>query len=135
MCIKGDDILEASLLKAADNKPRASQTSAEEATFLGEDPASQEAWKTTRHCPDHPEETPRPEGAAGLADRQDAQEQVPPLPPGFGLPTPLSGPPPLEDAGPLVSIPRETQLDVTSLASTEMIMVRNSLMGEFECCY
>ena len=47
----------------------------------------------------------------------------------------MSGPPPLKDAGSLVRIPREAWQDVTSLASIEMIMVRNSIMGEFECCY
>ena len=133
MCLKGDAILEALLLEPVDNELRASLTMAEEATLLGEDPASQEAWETTRHSPDHPEETPKTEGAAWLADPQDAQEQVPPLPP--GLPTLFSGPPPLEDAGSLVSIPREAQLDITSLAFMEMIMVRNSLMDKIACHY
>ena len=46
MCLKGDDILEALLVKAADNEPRASFTPAEEASLMGEDPTSQEAQET-----------------------------------------------------------------------------------------
>ena len=60
MYIKSDDVLEALLFKAADNKPGAFLTLAEEATLLGKDPAPQKAQKITT-CPlDHPEETPRP---------------------------------------------------------------------------
>ena len=44
-------------------------------------------------------------------------------------------PPPFEDAEPLINLPREAQLDITSLASAEMIAVRNTLTGEFECHY
>ena len=42
---------------------------------------------------------------------------------------------PLEDAEPLVHLPGEAQLDIASLASMEMITVRNTLMGGFEYCY
>ena len=43
MCLEGDDILEASLLEAADNEPGASPTLTEEATLLGEDLTPEEA--------------------------------------------------------------------------------------------
>ena len=79
--------------------------------------------------------TPEPEDTSRLADPQDAQEQIPPLSPVSGLPTQVSDLPPLEDAGPLISNPGEAQLEITSLASMEMIMVRNTLSDEFECCY
>ena len=54
---------------------------AEEATLVGEDPTLQEAWETTTHSPDHPEETPKPKGTARIVDPQDAQVQIllPPL--------------------------------------------------------
>ena len=108
MHLEGDDILEASLLKAADNEPGASLTPAEVA-LLGKDPTSQEAWKTITCPPDQLEETSKAEGRARLADPQDAQEPIPLLPLGFGPQTPVSSPPPPEDAGPLVSIPGEAQ--------------------------
>ena len=66
MCCEGDDILKASLLKATDNKLGASPTPAEEAALLGKDPQSQETWETTAHPADHPEETPKPKGAARI---------------------------------------------------------------------
>ena len=39
MCLQGDDVLEACLLKATDNEPGVSPVPAEEAALLGEDPA------------------------------------------------------------------------------------------------
>ena len=57
MHLKEDDIMEASLLGAADNEPRASHTPAEDAALLGNDPTSQEAQITT-HPSNHSEETP-----------------------------------------------------------------------------
>ena len=62
MCLKGDDILEVSLLKAADNEQGTSLTLAEEATILGENPTPQEAQGTTIYPPGHPEETPETKG-------------------------------------------------------------------------
>ena len=100
MHLEGDDILVASLLKAADNEPGVSPTLAEDATLLGENHTSQEVQKTTTCPPDYLEETPEPEGTAGSVDPHDVQEQIPP-------PSLVSGPPPFEDGGPLVSIPRE----------------------------
>ena len=102
MYLKGDDTLEDSLLKATHNEPAASLTPAE-ATLLGEDHPSQEAWETTTCPADHPEETPEPKVTAGLewaaTDPQDFQGQMPPLPLGFGL-LPMSGQPPLRIQSP-----------------------------------
>ena len=61
--------------------------------------------------------------------------QIKPLPLELRLPAQVSHLPPLEDVEPLVSLPREAWLDISSLASMEMILVRNTLMGEFEYCY
>ena len=57
------------------------------------------------------------------------------MPQGFGPPTLVSGPAPLEDAELVFSIPGEAWLHLSSLASIEMIMVRNNLKGESEGCY
>ena len=73
MHLKGDDILEASLLEAADNGPGASQTLAEEATLLGKDPTPQEARETTTCPPDCQEDTPEPKDAAGVVGPLDIQ--------------------------------------------------------------
>ena len=61
MHLEDYDIPEASLLKATDNEPGAFPTPVEEATLLGKELTPQEAWETTTHPPDHPEETPKPE--------------------------------------------------------------------------
>ena len=103
-------------------------TQAEEALLLGNDPAP-------RRLGIPPQEIPKPKIAAQIADPQDAQEWIPLPPLGFGPPAWVSCPPPLEDAKPLVSIPWEAQLDITSLSSMGMITVRNTLKGEFEYCY
>ena len=87
MCLKGDDVLEALLLKATDNESGASPTLAEEATLLGEDLAHQEAWETNTCPPDHPENIPKPEATARVVDLPDAWEWIPLLPLGLGLPT------------------------------------------------
>ena len=139
MYLKDDDILEASLLETTDNESGASPTLAEEAALLGEDPPSQEAQKTTACPADHQEETPKPKVRAQLewavTDPQAIQQQIPLPPVRFRLPTLMSGPPPLEVEEPPVRIPGEGQLDVTSLVSTEIIMIRNHQMGKFECHY
>ena len=66
MHLKGEDILGTSLLGAADNEHGMSLTLEEEATLLGDDAKSQEAWEITTHPPNHPEETPMPKSAARL---------------------------------------------------------------------
>ena len=108
MCFKGDDILETSLLRAADNEPGESPTLPEENTLLGNDPTSEETWEITTHTSNHPKETSKPKEAARLewttTDTQDAQRQLPPLPLGYELPTLVSGPPPLEDVEPQARI-------------------------------
>ena len=135
MCLKGDDILEASLLEVADNEPGASPSLAKETTLLGKDPTLWEAQETCTHPLDCLEETPKPDVTAGVAGLLDIQWQLPLLPLGFGLRILISGLPPLEDVDPLVYLPGEAQLDITSLASMEMVTVRNALMGEFKCHY
>ena len=84
--LKGDDILEALLLGATNNKSGTSPTMAEEASLLGNDPTPQGAWMITT-CPSDCQETPKPKGAAKLewttADTQGAWRQ--PLPPGFEM--------------------------------------------------
>ena len=135
MYLKGDNVLETLLLEATDNEPGASLTPAEEAALFGEDPASQEAQGTTTCPPDHLKETPEFKVTARVVGPWDAWEQIPLPPPGFRPPAPVFHLPPLEDAELLVSIPREAQLDITSLASMEMITVRNTLMGKFKCNY
>ena len=52
MHLKGDDILEASLLRATDNEPGASLTHAEEAALQGDDPTPQEAQGIITHPSD-----------------------------------------------------------------------------------
>ena len=47
----------------------------------------------------------------------------------------MSSPSPLGDAEPLVCIPKEAKLDITSFASMEMITFRNTLTGKLKCCY
>ena len=74
MHLKGDDIVEALLLEATDNKLGAFQTLAEEAALLSEDPTPHEAWETTTFPPDHPEDIPKPKGTAGVVDPQDTPE-------------------------------------------------------------
>ena len=73
MHLKGDDILEASLLEAADNEPGASLTLAEEATLLGKDPTPWEAWETTICPPDCLKEIPEPKVTARVVGPQDIQ--------------------------------------------------------------
>ena len=107
MCLKGDDTLEASPLKAADNEPGVSLTLAKEASHLDEEPTLQEAQETTTHPPDHPEETLKPKVAARVTGPLDIQQQLPLLPLGFRLPILTSSPPPLEDVESLVYFPRE----------------------------
>ena len=63
MHLQGDDMLEASLLGAADNKPGMSSILAEEAVLLG-DPTPQVTHAATTHPSDCPEETPEPKGTA-----------------------------------------------------------------------
>ena len=137
MCLEGDDILEASLPRATDNKLRMSLTLAEEAALLGDDPAPQRAWAIITCPSDCPEETPKPEGTSKLertvADLQGMQMQPLPPPPGFKLP--MSGPPQLKTREPQVRIPRKSQLDLTSMASMWMAIVRNESTGKFECWY
>ena len=125
MCLKGDNVLEALLFGATDNEPGVSLILAE-ATLLGGDSAPQEVQEIITHPPYHQEETPESEAAAEVADPQNAWEWIPLLPLGFGLPMQVSCSPPLEDAEPLVSIPREAQLDISSLTSMEVITVRNA---------
>ena len=78
MWLKGNNILEASLLEVADYEPGVSPNQAEEATLLGKDPRPQEAWKTTTHPPDCPEETPEPRVVTRVADPQNVWQQMPP---------------------------------------------------------
>ena len=66
MCLKGDDIFEASLLGATDNESRMSPTWAEEAALLGDDPTPQGTQVITTCPSSYPEETPKTEGAAEL---------------------------------------------------------------------
>ena len=160
--LKEDDILDALLLRAADDEPGMSPTPVEEAALLGNAPTPQRAQAITAHPSDHPEETPKPKGVAKLectmADPQGmwrqplllpleftaelewttaaphgTQRQALPLPPGFELP--VSGPPPLESGEPQVRSPEEAWLDLTSLASMQMVVVRNESTGKFECQY
>ena len=106
---------------------------AEEAALLGEDPTPQEAWETTTHPPDDQEETTKSKVTARVVGPLDILGQIPLPPLGFGLPTWVSCPPPLENVEPLVHIPGEVQLDITSLSSMEMVTARNALTGQFEC--
>ena len=86
-CPKGDDVLEALLLEATDNKPEEFPTLVEEATLLGEDPTTQEIYKTTTCPPDHPEVTSESTGAVRVVEPQNAWEQMTPPPLGFRQPT------------------------------------------------
>ena len=86
MCLKGEDILEASLLRATDNEPGASPILVEETTLLGKDPTPQEAQEAITCSPDFPEETPKPKVTARVGDPLDIQQQIPLLPPGFRPP-------------------------------------------------
>ena len=131
------DILEASLLRAPDNEPGMSPNLAEEATLLGDDPALQGVQAVTTHPSNHPQETPKCKDAAKLewtaADLQGMQRQPLLLSPGFEHP--VSGPPPLKSGEPQVRIPGEAQLDLTSMASMQMAIVRNKSTGELKCWY
>ena len=102
--------------------------------MLGEDPEPQWVQASTLCIPIWPEEALRPIVTAGVAGPVDIQWQLPPLPLGLGL-SPWCLAHPLEDVEPLVHLFREAQLDITSLATIEMVTVRNALIYKFKCHY
>ena len=131
-----EDIWEDSLLESVGDEPVAFQTPGEEALLLGEDPEPQGAQASTSLIPIWSEEALKPDDDDSIAtDHHHSQQQTALSPMGFKPPTLISSLSPLEDAEPFVRVPREAQLDVISMVSTEVIVITNYLMGEFECCY
>ena len=66
--LEGDEIVEASLLRPADDGSRISPTLAEEAVLLGDKQGLQEAQKATALPCKYPEETPKPEKPVKQSD-------------------------------------------------------------------
>ena len=135
-----DNLLEASMLEVVREEPEASPTPTEEAVLLGEDPEPLEEWAIALHAPDKPEEASEPDDTVGLgvivAAPQNMWTWVLPPPPGFArLLAVRSAPPSLKDADTPLGIPRGAWLDLTSLGSTQIVIVRNSLAGELEYYY
>ena len=138
MCLKGYDVLEASLLKATDKEAMASPDPCRRDPTV-EEPDPQKAHASIPHIPAQPEQAFKPDDAVRLgvittdpwifSNKYHHCHWV------LDCPHWCLGPPILEDAEPLVHNPREAQLDIISLASMEEIMTRNALMGKFKCHY
>ena len=75
MWLDSDEIIEASLLGPANNRPITPPTTGEEAVLLGDEPEPQEALEVTTLPPEHPK-TPKLEEAAEQSDTPS-----PPVPP------------------------------------------------------
>ena len=107
MQLKGDDILEVSLLSLS---PMAYPTPVEEAVLMDDDDPKPQEAKVTTTCPsNNPEQAPQPKSAARLgwtvAGPQGAQAQPLLPPPGFNQLSLASRPPPLKNIKPRVKIP------------------------------
>ena len=105
MCLKGDDILEASHCR---QQARSVPNPGRRGCTLGQGSCPQEAQETNTCPPNCPEETPKPEVTAGVVGPLDIQWQLPSLPLGFGPPAMASCPPPLKDVEPLVHSPQRS---------------------------
>ena len=127
--LRDEDIWEESLLESVGDEPVASLTPAEEALLLGEDWEPQGVQASTWLIPFQLGKALLQPDDDFTTDPQDIQQL-----PGCGSPTLMYGMPPLEEV-PLVKAPGEAQVEVMSMASTEVITIRNCQMGEFQCCY
>ena len=106
-----EDIWEASLLKSAEKEPVASPPPTEEALLLSDNPEPQRAVTSAPCIPIQPEEALKPDNAVILGvittDPLDIPGQIPLSALGTGPPTLISSLSPLEDAEPLINLPRE----------------------------